>query len=291
MNNKNLYCQLVGISSKNMKQSSSIITALKKNIHFSTATDFSISINPTSSIHMIPRRSHSAVDFNFTSVYFVSDKKEDIVTNVKHLLELTAVLGQPTLFWSKVFTLNSQALNTASHEGDMLFGDPRASVNVRLDLSLLSVLMNNPKMSISHVREFDAWLSSSKIGYDITRIETNTSRTRKATFNSKRERDAQDRSIRYGISVLDLGRPIVEVVDAVGARFSIKWDRRTGNISVEDYSGLNFSVYDRSGNPQPNILMRDTINIANLIGNHVELGEIISDFDFKTLSIKNTYFI
>lgn len=291
MNNKNLYCQLVGVSTQNRKQSSQVIETIKANIEHVSATDFSISVNNKSSIHIIPRRSHSAIDLEFTSVYVVSEKQEDIIKMVTTIRDLPKQHGRTTLFWSQIFPINAQSLNTFSHEGDLLFGDPRAAVNVRLDLSLMTVLMNNPKMTISHVREFDAWISSSKIGYDITRNDTNITHVRRATSNSRRERNAQERVIRYDIAVLELGRAIVDVVNEIGVRFSIKWDRRSGNILVDDYSDLNFSVYDRSGNPQPNVLMRDVINIANLISNHVELGKSLLDFDYKPLFTKDTYFI
>lgn len=294
MNNKNLYCQLVGISTQNSKQSTQVIKTIKANIPHHDDTDFSMGFGKhgsSSSIHIIPRRSHAAIDLEFTSVYVVSESQEEIIKAVTTIRDLPQQHGRTTLFWSQIFPLNARSLNTFSHVGDLLFGDPRASVNVRLDLSLMTTLLNNPYMRISHVREFDAWLSSSNLGYDLTRRETNTTHVRRATSKSKRERNAQEREIRYDIAVLEQGRAIVDIIDKVGVRFSIKWDRRTGEVLVGDYADLNFSIYDRSGNPQPNVLLRDAVNIANLISKHVELGKSLLDFDYKPLFTKDTYFI
>lgn len=294
MNNKNLYCQLVGISTQNAKQSTQVIETIKANIPNFDATDFSMGFGKkggSSSIHIIPRRSHAAIDLDFTSVYVISESQEEIIKTVTTIRDLPPKHGRTTLFWSQVFPLNARSLNTFSHAGDLLFGDPRASVNFRLDLSLMTILINNPKAKISHVREFDAWLSTANLGYDLTRSETNTTHVRRATSKSKRERNSQGREIRYDIAILERGRAIVDIVDKVGVRFSIKWDRRTGEVLVNDYADVNFSIYDRSGNPQPNVLLRDAVNIANLIGNHVELGKSLLDFDYESLFTKDTYFI
>lgn len=291
MNNKNLYCQLICVSTLNQAQSTIVTETIKSRIEHISATEFSICVGGSTYIHIIPRRSHAAIDLDFTSVYIVSESQNKVIELATTVRDLPAQHGRSTLFWSQVFPINAKALNTFSHVGDLLFGDPRASVNIRLDLSLMTVLLNNPRMSISQVRDFDAWLSETNLGFELTRSETNKTHVRKATSRSRRERDSQDREIRYGISLLDHGQSNTHLVDKVGVQFSLKWDRRLGSVDVEDSSQETFSIYDRSGNPQPNVLLRDVVNIASLYSSHLELSKESSTLINTPLFLKDTYFI